>query len=174
LKLIESPPSDFDNAIVSAMQNVVADSLSGFRSKAITPFERTISIFANQLYLDSLFKLKLYDEFFGVCTILVVTFSGYPFGNTILKRMSTQGWAETSAYLKGLLETSRSQLSSALSSQNGSPQVYVTSLKSLKDCLVTIIKIAGHLMDGLESSRANKDLTLSFSNILKELTDFMK
>lgn len=59
--------------IIKAFQSVLTDTaFTGFRSKAVIPFERTVSCFANNLYLGALLDAKNFDEYFGVATVFVI------------------------------------------------------------------------------------------------------
>lgn len=76
LKLIELPPDDYNEEVIRIMQNVLTDSgVGGSRTKAgVVPFERTISVFTNRLYLAALLETKRYEEFFGVAIQLITVF----------------------------------------------------------------------------------------------------
>jgi hypothetical protein len=73
IKLIESPPDDYNEEIIHIMQNVLTDSgVGGSRTKAgVVPFEKTISAFSNRLYLNALLETKRYEEYFGVAIHLI-------------------------------------------------------------------------------------------------------
>ena len=71
MKVLHTP--DVQEDIIKAFQSVLTDTaFTGFRSKAVIPFERTVSCFANKLYLGALLDSKQFDEYFGVATIFVI------------------------------------------------------------------------------------------------------
>jgi WD40 repeat protein len=74
LKLIENPPEEFNEEVIRIMQNVLTDSgVSGNRYRgAVVPFERTISLITNKLYLNALMESKRFEEYFGVAYNLIV------------------------------------------------------------------------------------------------------
>jgi hypothetical protein len=74
LKVIENPPEEYNEEIIRLMQNVLTDSgVSGNRYRgAVTPFERTISLITNKLYLSALLETKRFEEYFGVAINLIV------------------------------------------------------------------------------------------------------
>jgi hypothetical protein len=74
MKLIENPPEEFNEEVIRIMQNVLTDSgVSGNRYRgAVMPFERTISLITNKLYLNALMETKRFEEYFGVAYNLIV------------------------------------------------------------------------------------------------------
>jgi hypothetical protein len=73
LKALEFPSTTLNDDIIALMQDVLVETgIYNNRSKgAITPFEKTISVFANRLYLKALLETEKYDDYFGVSMTLV-------------------------------------------------------------------------------------------------------
>lgn len=72
IKLIESPPDEYNEEIIRIMQNVLTDSGVGSKVKGgVIPFERTISALTNRLYLNALLESKRFEEFFGVAITII-------------------------------------------------------------------------------------------------------
>jgi WD domain, G-beta repeat len=76
IKLIETPPlGDMNEAIIAIMQNVLTDSgvqAGGAKTKiGVVPFERTISVLTNRMYLNALVQTKRYEEYYGVVITIV-------------------------------------------------------------------------------------------------------
>ncbi len=76
-----------------------------------------------------------------------------------------------------MLSTANTNLLSTVSAQSTGAaiptQALVSGVKLMKDCIVLIVKIAAHLMDGLELLKMDKESTETFSRLLTGLTTLM-
>lgn len=179
LKLVEAPPEDFHEEIIRIMQNVLTDTaVGGARSKGgVVPFERTISVVTNRLYLNSLFESKRFDEYFGVSISLIQSFNPYAFSQTVLKHNDGDGFAGMKGYILSMLSGANSTLNSTLTAQSSggsvSAQFLISGVKLLKDATVMVVKIAAHFMDGLDLMKLDKDCIDTFSRMMTNLTAIM-
>ena len=75
-KYMESAiPPTFNEDIIAIMQNVLSDNLGGAKrglSTTFTPFENTISVSTNMLYLESLQATKRFDDYFSTIINLIL------------------------------------------------------------------------------------------------------
>jgi hypothetical protein len=73
-----------------------------------------------------------------------------------------------------MLATVNNTLNTTLS-QSGSPpiQQLISSVKLVKDCIVLIVRITAHLMDGLDLLKQDKECVELISRVLTNLTAMM-
>lgn len=165
------------------MQNVLTDSgLLGNRSRgAVTPFERTISVISNRMYLKALLDTKRFDEYFGVALTLIEvyllltqSYMPFSFAYSILAQAENTAFDLTTKEINNLLSLANTQLAETYLKQAPSTkdqQTTISSIKLLKDVLVLIIRICGHFMESLETLKATKECTNSFSKMILNLTN---
>lgn len=154
------------------MQNVLTDSgVSGNRSRgAVIPFERTISVISNRLYLNALLETKRFEEYFGVAMNIIVSYHPFDFVKSVLAQTDREGHQGTKAYITSMANTANIQFGAQSAV---SPQTVVSSVKLLKDCVVMIVKIAAHLMDGMDLLKHDRECIETFSKITSTMTALM-
>ncbi|KAJ3306585.1 hypothetical protein HDV03_004714 [Kappamyces sp. JEL0829] len=177
IKLIEFPPEDHNEEIIRIMQNVLTDSgVGGSRTKAgVIPFEKTISVFSNRLYLNALLETKRYEEYFGVSIYLISTFFPFEFAQSLLRQTDRDGFNGVKSYITSMLATANTTINSTLTTQGSGnqSQMLISGAKLLKDSVVAIVKIAAHLMDGLELLKTDRDSMEILAKMTTNLTGLM-
>lgn len=76
-----------------------------------------------------------------------------------------------------MLSTANTTINSTLTAQSSGAtiptQALISGVKLMKDSIVLIVKIAAHLMDGLDLLKSEKDCMEAISRMLTNLTGLM-
>jgi hypothetical protein len=177
-KVFDGKQSDLDEDIIRVMQNVLTDGLAqtkkaGMSGITLIPHEKTISARANLAYIYALLNSKKYDEYFGVCIEVIMLSVGKDCAQHVLKGMDIYGLNYTKDYLDSVLTSVNSILKSKESSVPMVEKTAISNVLKMKNALTTIIRIAAHMMDGLEISKSEKEYCLLYSRILIALTGIL-
>ncbi|KAJ3123100.1 hypothetical protein HK098_002223 [Nowakowskiella sp. JEL0407] len=83
-------------------------------SQTISLGERTISVAANKIYLDSLLFTKRFEEYFAVGLELVVLFSSFDFSRLLLKSLENEGIPSLKTHIDKLTTDASTTLSQGI------------------------------------------------------------
>ncbi|KAJ3277432.1 hypothetical protein HK104_003300 [Borealophlyctis nickersoniae] len=120
--------------------------------------ERTISAFANRMYLDALIATSRFDDYFGVCVELAATHSPFPFSRSLLRHAERHGLPRLKKHIETMYLSASSQVNDAMPSvaptlsTTDRSQTLVSVTKLLRDGVMLLVKVVLSISSGLASA----------------------
>ncbi|KNC99568.1 uncharacterized protein SPPG_04957 [Spizellomyces punctatus DAOM BR117] len=107
--------------------------------------ERTISAYANQVYLDALLEHERWVDYFAVCFDLIALYVAHDFSRLLVTHADTMALPQLKSYIDERYQVATAKLAQALqlpsTSADAAREILTSGMGVLKEALVLLVKV---------------------------------